>query len=883
MRRCTKYLSGVALAAIISVPAVTISGPGWAQIPEITVTTRKREENLQNVPISVEVFGSGQIEKLGLADVEDLTKYSPSLIWDQGFSATDNRISIRGLSQSRGRPSSAILVDGIDVTSESVGFSGGGAAVSQRLLDIERIEVVKGPQSALYGRSAFAGAVQFITKDPSLEEIEGNVGVELGSDGLARARGGINGPVAGDKVALGLNGNYWTENGYHEHPITGQDVGGGEGWGLAATLLVEPNDDWKIKGRVSYSDDEYDSRAVSTVRSNQLLATPAIGCAGPGVGLVFSNTACGGSGPYFNPVFRGTIPDGDDLEVSTSLDPRTGGVYEGSERDVFQASLNVEWDLGIGTLSSWTGYTDVENSFFNDGDLDAFFVPGPGGSMVEFSPRAQEFDFEEENEQFSQELRFATNLDGPVQFTIGGLYWEEDIVQTGNSKFSDTFGAPANATSAFPFFDPRRATLARETEHWSVYGVVDWEITDRLKLHAEARYAEEETMVIGTAGVPQDFIDNTFLFPVPDGLTDPGCFDSVGFPCFGSSFPDLGDLTAFFMGDPSLTEIRLAQVAGVPATSKESYWTPRVILEWAQTDDLLFYASAAEGIKPGGISTLGAGRFLDADGDGLLTEFIFDAETLWSYEVGLKGTWLDGTLRTNIAGFFQDYTDKQVGTQGFVGNSPVPTGVILNAGEAEIWGLELDTLWQPNDNWTFGLAYTFLDTEYTEFEVLSGSAIQTLRAGNCTVVVTNGVSQCQLDLSGNQIEFIPEHALALSGRYSQPIEAWKGDDVSWFIEANSQYQSERFADETNRVELDSYWLTDLRVGLQAEEWDILFYVNNLLDDDTVKSAIVAGGDVDAALQGATGNAFAFTFSPADNAIANLPDPRVFGVRANIRF
>jgi len=882
MKRCSNYLSGVALAALIAAPAVTISGPGWAQIPEITVTTRKRDENLQSLPISVEVFGSDQIQKLGLADVEDLTKYSPSLVWDQGFSPTDNRIAIRGLSQARGRPSSAVLVDGIDVTSEAIGFSGGGAAVSQRLLDIERIEVVKGPQSALYGRSAFAGAVQFITKDPSLEEIEGSAGVELGSDGLARARGSISGPIAADKVALGINGNYWTEDGYHEHPVTGQDVGGGEGWGIAATLLVEPNDDWKIKGRISYSDDEYDSRAVSTVRSTELLATPAIGCAGPGVGLVFSDTACGGAGPYLNPVFRGTVPDGDDLEVTTSLDPRTGGVYEGSEREIFRASLNIEWDLGVGTLSSWTGYTDVENNFFNDGDYDAFFVPGPGGTMVEFSPRAQEFDFEEEDEQFSQELRFSTNLDGPVQFTIGGLYWEEETFQLGNSKFADTFGAPVNATSAFPFYDPRLSPLGRDTEHWSVYGLVEWQINDQWKISVEGRYAEEDTEVLGTAGVPQDFIDNNTFAPGPDGLTDPFCVDSIGFPCFGSSFPDLGDLLAFYGGAP-ISEIRLPIESVVTAESSDDYFVPRVIVEWTPTDDLLLYASVAEGIKPGGISTLGAGAFLDADGDGQLTEFTFDAETLWSYEVGLKGTWLDGTLRTNVAGFFQDYTDKQVGTQGFVGNSPVPTGVILNAGEAEIWGVELDTLWQPNDNWTFGLAYTFLDTEYTEFEVLSTSAIQTLRAGNCTVVTTNGVPQCQLDLSGNQIEFIPEHALSLSGRFSQPIDAWKGDDVSWFIEANGQYQSERFIDETNRVELDSYWLTDLRLGLEAENWDLLFYVNNLFDDDTVKSAIVAGGDVDAALQGASGNAFAFTFAPADNAIANLPDPRVFGVRANIRF
>ncbi len=490
----------VVAAAIAGFSATALPVAGWAAVDEITVSTRKKDESLQDVPIAVQAFDAFQIERLNLTDIDDVAKFSPSVQFDSNFGPLDNRITIRGLSQTRGRPSAAILVDGIDVTSESVSFSGTGALLTQRLLDVERIEVVKGPQSVLYGRSAVNGAVQYITRTPSLEETETRISLDIGEYDRYEARAAVSGPLIDNTLALGINAMLWNEGGFYKHPATLQHVGGGDGWGIAGTLLWTPSDTFKLRGRLAYADDEFDSQAQTTIRHNLelTLTDPANGVADGCVGGVFPGSACGGR---LYPILRGYMGDAEGRSVSTSLNPRTGAIYPGTERDYVRASVLAEWTLENGTLSSWTGITDGDDSFFIDGDFDAVFT-GPVGSQMETSARAQEFDFEDEIEQLSQEIRFTSNLDGAVQYTVGGLIWQEEIKQIDNSRISDTlegFGVVpvAPASAAFPLFEMRPTRFERETDHWSVYASIDWEFSEQWKATLEGRYTDEETSVTG--------------------------------------------------------------------------------------------------------------------------------------------------------------------------------------------------------------------------------------------------------------------------------------------------------------------------------------------------------------------------------------------------
>jgi len=166
----------------------------WSQVEEIVVTVSKKSESLQDVPMSVTAFSSADIERKGIKSISDIALLTSSIQFDESFAQSDTRIVVRGLSPSRGRQNIATLVDGVDVSSESITSSGGSLLLNTRLMDVERIEVVLGPQMALYGRSAFNGAIQYITKDAS-EEFETDIRFDVAENNRYEAVAGVSGPI----------------------------------------------------------------------------------------------------------------------------------------------------------------------------------------------------------------------------------------------------------------------------------------------------------------------------------------------------------------------------------------------------------------------------------------------------------------------------------------------------------------------------------------------------------------------------------------------------------------------------------------------------------------------------------------------------------------
>jgi len=842
-----KLLSGTAIAIA---GALLATEPAWAQIPEVIVKTRKREESLQSLPLSVSVLTSADIQKLGIDDVRDVAKFTPGIVFDDAFGPGDQRLVIRGLSPTRGRPNSAVLVDGIDFTTESVSTAGGSLLFDQRLLDVESIEVVKGPQSALYGRAAFAGAVQYITKDPA-EEFEGRVGVDIGDYGRFSVDGGVSGPVS-DNFGLRVNALYWEEEGFYEDALTGGPLGGGEGYGISASAKWEASDNLTLRGRLSYSDDEFDPQATIFFEANTFLTPPAVAVdTGDGRGPLSPTSVAG--------LFTGQVDDVNGRIPQLSANPRTGQAYEGAQREVFSATLTADWDVDFGTFSYLGGYLDGDSGQSIDGDQDV--VPNAAGDL-DIARGGSELQFQTDTEIMSHELRFASDFDGPVQITVGGLYWKEDVEQVEDGVVVIPGPTDPSFPGLYNFVVPiteiNPALVTRETEHWSAYAKVEWEITDQWKATFEGRYADEEAEVSLPSCAVADIV-----IPLPAPL-DP----IVIAPCDFSAPP----LASY---DPVTDTYSQPATRQAMDSISDSYFAPKGILEWTPTDDALIFFSVAQGVKPAGISTIGGGGFGDADRDLDLDELKFDAEKLLTYELGAKTTWLDNTLRINGTVFFQDYSDKQIPIRRVVGGFPVPT--IENAGKAEVFGVELDTLWQPTDNWTFALSYAYLDGEYTEFEFETDSTSNIARAGNCVLndggTPTNSDDDlCLVSLNGATMEDIPEHAVTASIGYRDQL---PNLDIDWFIESNVQYQDERFADEYNDRGVDSFYTVDLRAGLDGENWGLLFYVNNLLDDDSIQNWTSGGGGT---VETAEGTAFF-----PSSGFGFLPDPRHFGVRANIEF
>jgi outer membrane receptor protein involved in Fe transport len=406
---------------------------------------------------------------------------------------------------------------------------------------------------------------------------------------------------------------------------------------------------------------------------------------------------------------------------------------------------------------------------------------------------------------------------------------------------------------------PIPRNTGREIDHMSAFGMLEWKISDAWKFTVEGRYSDEKETIDGVNCSPAN---NLPLFPGGPIVT---CMDPSlpGFQVFGPSINYLYAPTQ--------------QAPGVPVqlSSKHKFSSPRFTLEVKPTPDILAYASLAKAVKPGGISTVTAGSWQDADYDGNYDEFTFKNEHITNYELGMKSTFFNGRLRLNPSVFYIKYTDKQVGAQ-LISPSGIAVGRLLNAGSAEAKGLELDAQWRATDHWEFGVNYAYLDTQFTDFPFTSTSSSDAARFGSCPRGPNPRL--CYINLKGKELERAPRHSVIGTARYTQPIgDVFGSAGVKFFIEGDVSAQSERYVDIFNRVKLNDFVQGNVRLGLTSDRWDVLLYVNNVTNDDTVLSANNSPGDVDEALFEAT------NFSPADDYTATLPDPRIVGIRFSYRF
>jgi len=935
------------LGALLPILAA-VSMPAVASLDEMVVTTRKREENLQEVPIAVKVLSADQIERQGIRNLTDVAKLSPSVQFDTSFGPQDTRVTIRGLSNTRGRSNVAFLVDGIDVTTENVISAGSGLLANRRLLnDVERIEVVKGPQSALFGRAAFAGAISYVTKEPG-DEFEGKVSLDVAQYGFQQIEALVGGPVPGLDEVLGLrlNGVYWSDDGYYDNSVSGQKVGGGEGYGAALTGVYTPTDAIKIKARFEYSEDELNITPMVRINGDTQVNYPknAIGAPafmgsatafnGNSLGLVDHGVYCPegvatdeAAGPGF--CLPNSYGSTDGKAVALSEDPFTGQDYEGTRVDLFRATIYAGWETGVGDFSSYTGYTDSNAKQHYDQDYQAIGRPD---TLVGH----QEANTDQDTMQFSQELRYQSNWEGPIQLTLGGLYWKEErdlddnnsIVAcmpttkgTSGEILTDVAGvcdgtlapAPTNTYSVvgwqpyYPQIFPKPAVPGfdgaqwnTDTDHKSLYGMFEWSISETFKATFEGRYVDETFTIrrpnqsaCATLGFTATF--GNFVVPLQSEELNPGldvnceaehtAMQKV-FWGLDPNGPEIlsellcrerdanGDL------DPNgeiICEIGDAAYdqtldwAFIEGSEDSKFFTPKITLDWMPNDEVLVYLSWARGQKPGGINQV--------TGGGTPTQIEderFASEKMDAYEVGTKTSWeAAGYLQLNGAIFFQDYTDKQVSTQELVNDQLRPK--VLNASAAQVWGIELELTYQPSfiDGLSLTAAYTHLDTQYNDFFDDTALLYRPAAAGSCEVVLKGDAYFCRMDLSGNSLERTPDNSFVGVFNLQRPF---LNQPFDWFTEFNASYQDERFVDADNFVKFDDFWLVDFRVGLSADKWNVVAYLDNVLDDNTLKSG---GSGPDFAQQNSE---LGFTAGlGVQQFFGLLPKPRTFGVRLSVSF
>ena len=812
-------------AAILATTVIGLSAADVAaqQLEEITVTARKRAENLQEIPLSITAFTSEAVERAGIKSVQDVVKFTPGLNYDKGFAPQDTRISIRGLPVLRGKPPVGVLVDGIDISSESISTAGGSSLVNLKMVDVDNIAVVKGPQSALYGRSAFGGAVVYTSRKPNLEKVEGNAQIDIASHNFYEGRAAVSFPVVQDKVAVRLNGVYSYFDGFWRNTVSGNVIGGDKFAGGTFAIRFKPAENVDFTFRSSYSDDKSESRPSYYLgTANGLTSTRALPANAVGLRL---GTPPGGAALPATWLFPriGTI-DVTGNQVAISVDPLTNKDFEGGRLRPVVNTLVGDIDFGGVKLSSWTGYTTARASGRADADfygapVTAVTLPTPG--TAENLPAFFISDIKVKASQFSQELRLG-NDEGRLKWAVGGLYWLERYKSDNASlsvAASQAKPAGVSVARAHQILGQQpSARSVRNTNHTSGYASLTYGFTDQIEGNVEARYAHEKVdSVLGQAL-------------------------SMLFNASGQPFYAFG---------------------AVPINPTPTYttnmFTPRAVLKYKFDDNNNVYVSFSKGMKPGGYLNVAVVT------DSKLARY--NPEKIYSYEAGFKSTWLENRLRVNGAYFHAVNKDRL--NQVLIPDATSPQGVVtqaVNIGEVKIDGIELEANVAVAEGLTLSAAYSYVNARYTSSDAPQTTAFAIAGPGVCTVATVGPQVVCVTNTNGKQLDFNSKHSFSGSINYTTPLSA----DWNLNTSIDVQGRSKRFVEANNLLALPGFINADFKIGVDNGAYNVLLYVNNVFNDLKPKSGQTGGDN--------------YALIPPQLVLTAYPaDKRQFGLRAGVKF
>ena len=637
-------------AAAISLGLVCAS-TGYAQVlEEITVTAQKRDENLQDVPISVSAYSGEQVDALGITDFTEITQQIPGLQLN-AWSPNVTIFNLRGISQNSFTDNLEAPV-AVYVDDAYIGSING---LSGQLFDVKRVEVLRGPQGTLFGRNATGGLIHYLSQDASESETNGYVEVEAGDFSRAGLEFAFGGSLS-ENVRARIAGRWAEMDGYVESvdtvlpgtndvlfPGSGQDIGGADGYALRATLQVDFSDQLVGNFWIKYSEDN-DVPTGGYVFENCPFQAPP------------NDTLCQ-TDPFGRAI---TQPGVIDLFGLPADEHEHYAEHPGIlNRDQTSLTARFDYELDNGMeLTSITNYMGLDK--FYDEDGDALAIP-----ILTFQTFV-------DWTQFSQELRLSGSTDR-ARWQAGFYYLDME-----NDGGTNVTGAPAfgnilasgrlaaaggvetGAATANPFngfegaVGPQNYVL--DSRNWSLFGQADFDLNEQLTLTAGLRWSQDD----------KD-IDQTILY------------------------------TDNFNPVPIVIDTDEGRAAENPGVNTIDYgdWAGRLALNYRVSDSTIVFGSINRGIKGGNWST-GVGANVSA------INYRHDEEVLWSYEAGFKREF--DTARFNGTVYYYDYEDYQAfslaGGGPFVSNS-----------DASSYGAELEFFWYPTQNWDVVLGAAFIDSE----------------------------------------------------------------------------------------------------------------------------------------------------------------------------
>jgi iron complex outermembrane receptor protein len=742
-----------------------LAAPSWAQeaetketagIAEIVVTAQRREENLQDVPVSVSAFSAEQLAARGTTDASRLEGMVPGFTF--GRSGSDARPAMRGVRTENvgvnGDTTIGFFVDGIYQSRASQATSG--------FVDIERVEVQRGPQGTLYGRNTFGGNISINSARPVLGAFKGGLDLTVGEDGRFRSDAFINAPL-GDTVAIRLAGSYEKSDGWVKNinPL-GNNLFDDDNRYFRATILFEPNDAFSASLKFDYSTRKgaggsaFGYKLAGTyfdVASRQQLynATPVFGL----------NTRGGNRDGVNDALPGGTATSDLGVPIAAPGDGYTIDTDQPTLLDLESKAWtgNLAYDFGGVTLKSITGYTDFGAIRTSDTD---------------FSGNQIGIDFQDTRAKtFSQEVQLLSSDKGSkLTWVLGGYYFKDKL--TGIFINQQVPRIIRNVTpnlnlaqNGGGFYDQQRA----KTESIAFYGQATYSLTDQLRLTAGIRYTEDKkdfafanaNAILPTSGtppVPQGTAITLATGPIPDsafgvqGAPTNCTYTSIPLP--RSGFQCLAANTTVLTGATYDT-----------AKFKKTTW--RLGIDYDISEDNLLYASVSTGFRSGG--------FNSGQGPAALQP-TFAPETVTAFEIGSKNRFADNTVQLNLAGFYNRYNALQEQRQVPQGGTTL--SIIENSGKARAYGAEAELIWKPVRALEIGANLAWLDAKYTEYNQVPapfGTSILVTDASVTTPTIVNGV---QIAAAGQRRVFAPGYDCGLisgTGGVGQPAAAF-GCDIS---------------------------------------------------------------------------------------------------------
>ncbi len=663
-RTATILLASTALAGAWPAMAMAQEAAATEQttsIDDVVVTAQRREERLIDVPLSVSTLGGEALQRAGVADISAISGYVPNIQINQTVGgAFGPLISMRGLAPSadtslgRDQPV-GMYIDGVPIAKST------GAAFDT--VDLERVEVLRGPQGTLYGKNTIGGAVNLVTRQPT-GQFGGKFMLGVGSADLFEQRLSLDLPRIGEvgqgigafDIKVAYSGR--TRDGFFDntHPTARFSTFGEQNQQAGRLDVVwRPTEDLKV----AYGYDDTSSRS-----SPAMLAISASGAIGPG-------GAYASLYPYIQNAIHTTRPDG----IANDYSNRSDFFVKGH-------SLTAEYNadavpfFGDITLKSISAYRSMKSRSQTDFD-------GTGVDLMHFT-------LNNNYEQWSQELQLIGS-NGPVKYTFGLFGFQEE------------YGV-FNPRWNFQFGGNKYDLQERSADNTSVaaYGQLTWTPTafdERLSLTLGGRINKDEKSATSLSQSYSAYLAN----PSAPGS---GVFqrDATGKPITRSGGPVLGAL-------PGPGNIGPSDLIPLTADGSWSEFTPEFNLSWKLADDWNVYGRVATGFKSGGNNDVAATNA------SFMTPY--NPEKLTAYEVGTKGQWFDRRLNLSASVYYSDYKDFQAGV--FVPS--LVTTTIINAGKAHMSGIELEGTVRPVDNLRINFGYGYTKAEYDEFILPSGQDV----------------------------------------------------------------------------------------------------------------------------------------------------------------